>query len=76
MARDSKILVPKSIELEVQVFIEEAQIAATQTGKFDKEDIKLIKPEYVQLSGVELLESFVFLCSGVRSQGRLEILVR
>jgi hypothetical protein len=59
VARDRKILVPKGIEEEVRVFVEEAQIAAAQTGTFDREDIELIEPDFVQLSGTELLDSFV-----------------
>ena len=59
MARDCKILVPKGIENEVRIFIEAAQTAASQTHKFNKDDIELIEPEFVQLSGSELLDAFV-----------------
>jgi hypothetical protein len=59
VARDCKILVPKGIEEEVKIFVEEVQIAAAQTGKFNEEDIELIEPEFVQLGGAELLDSFV-----------------
>jgi hypothetical protein len=59
VARDCKILVPKGIENEVRIFIEAAQTAATQTHKFNKDDIELIEPEFVQLGGAELLDTFV-----------------
>ncbi len=59
MGQDCKILVPKSIENEVKIFIEAAQTAATQTHKFNKDDIELIEPEFMQLGGAELLETFV-----------------
>jgi hypothetical protein len=59
VARDCKILVPKNIENEVKIFIEVAQMAATQTHEFNNDEIELIEPEFVQLGGAELLDTFV-----------------
>jgi hypothetical protein len=59
VARDCKILVPKDIENEVKIFVEATQAAAAQTKAFDADDIELIEPEFIQLSGVEIIETFV-----------------
>jgi hypothetical protein len=54
-----KILVPKEIESEVDIFVHEIQKSAAETGEFKKDDIELIKPEFVQLGGAELLDAAV-----------------
>lgn len=58
-AQFRKILVPRDIEAEVDIFVREIQKATTETGKFHEDDIELIKPEFVQLGGAELLDSAV-----------------
>ena len=65
MANDFKsVTVPKDIEAEVRIFVEEAQQQARQTGAFRKEDVALIEPETRQFDSGTAIQVILYL-SGI-----------
>jgi hypothetical protein len=55
-----KIAVPKDIEGEVAIFVEQVKKAAAESGEFAQDDIKLITPESAGFVGPDLDAAIVY----------------
>jgi hypothetical protein len=59
-----EVLVPREIEAEVDILVQEMRNAAEKTGNFQPGEVKLIRPQYVQATGTELLDGAVLYVAG------------
>ena len=55
-----KIRVPKDIEPEVAILVEQIKLAAAESRTFNKEDVEFIKPKAKQFGGPELHDAIVY----------------
>jgi hypothetical protein len=55
-----KIPVPKELESEVAILVEQLKKAAVETGEFKQDDVELIKPKSKQFGGPEVKDAIVY----------------